>query len=142
VLRKRQAWFAVAFTIVGLVPIVVLTLEFGRANVQSLTGVPDARVARDSIAGWVWYARQMPWQVGWPLLALAVAAVPLGFARRLSRRLNPADLVLIGGWVVGGYLFLSAIDLKEARHALVFLPMVLVAAGLGLVRCCQRARRV
>jgi hypothetical protein len=132
VLRNRQAWFAVAVTVLGLIPIAFLTLKFGRANVQSLTGIPDARVARDSIAGWIWYARQMPWQLGWPLLALAVAAVPLGFAGRLSRRLSPADFTLVGGWVVGGYLLLSAIDLKEARHALVLLPMVLVAAGLGL----------
>ncbi|HTI78812.1 MAG TPA: glycosyltransferase family 39 protein [Acetobacteraceae bacterium] len=132
VLRNRQMWLAVAFAIIGLLPIAALTLKFGRANVQSLTGIPDARVARDSIAGWIWYARQMPWQLGWPLLVLAAAAVPLGFAGRLSRRLNPADLTLLGGWIVEGYLFLSAIDLKEARHALVFLPMVLVAAGLGL----------
>jgi hypothetical protein len=132
VLRNRQIWLAVAIAILGLIPIVVLTLKFGGANVQSLTGVPDARVARDSIAGWIWYARQIPSQLGWPLVVLAVAAVPLGFAGRLTRRLNPADLTLVGAWIVGGYLFLSAIDLKESRHALVFLPMVLVVAGLGL----------
>lgn len=131
-LRNRQTWFAVGFAVLGLIPIAFLTLKFGRANVQSLTGIPDARVARDSIAGWIWYARQMPSQLGWPLLGLAMAAVPLGLAGRLSRRLNRADVTLIGGWIAGGYLFLSAIDLKEARHALVFLPMVLLWAGLCL----------
>jgi len=71
VLGKRQTWFAVAFVVLGLIPIVLLTLKFGQANVQSVTGIPDARVARDSIAGWIWYVRQMPWQLGWPLLASA-----------------------------------------------------------------------
>ena len=131
-LGKRQAWFVIAFIVLGLIPVGFLTFEFGQANVQSVTGIPDARVARDSIAGWTWYVRQMPWQLGWPLLALAVLAVPLGIAGRLSRHLNRADLTLICGWILAGYLFLSLIDLKEARHALVFLPMVLVAAGLSL----------
>jgi hypothetical protein len=132
VLRERRTWLVVALTIVGLIPVVFLTIKFGGANVQSVTGIPDAAVSRDSIAGWTWYARQMPWQLGWPLLALAVLAVPLAVAGRLSPRLTRADLTLIGGWIVLGYLFLSVIDLKEGRHALVFLPMVLVAAGLGI----------
>jgi len=131
-LGKRQIWFVIVFTVLGLIPVAFLTLKFGQANVQSVTGIPDARVARDSIAGWTWYVRQMPWQLGWPLLALAVLAIPLGIAGRLSPRLSLADLTLICGWIVLGYLFLSLIDLKEARHALVFLPMVLVAAGLSL----------
>ena len=132
VLRERRTWLVVALTIIGLIPVVLLTIKFGGANVQSVTGIPDAAVSRDSIAGWIWYARQMPWQLGWPLLALAVLAVPLAVAGRLSPRLTRADLALIGGWIVLGYLFLSAIDLKEGRHALVFLPIVLVAAGLSI----------
>ena len=132
VLRERRTWLVVALTIIGLIPVVLLTIKFGGANVQSVTGIPDAAVSRDSIAGWIWYARQMPWQLGWPLLALAVLAVPLAVAGRLSPRLTRADLTLIGGWIVLGYLFLSAIDLKEGRHALVFLPLVLVAAGLSI----------
>ena len=130
-LRERRTWVLVVLTIVGLIPVAVLTIKFGGANVQSVTGIPDAAVSRASIAGWIWYARQLPWQLGWPLCALAVLAVPLAIAGRLSR-LTRADLVLIGGWFVLGYLFLSAIDLKEARHALVFLPIVLLAAGLSI----------
>jgi hypothetical protein len=46
--------------------------------------------------------------------------------------LKRSDLVLISGWFVLGYCFLSAIALKEARQALVILPMALLAAGLAL----------
>jgi hypothetical protein len=125
--RARHTWVVAGLTMVGLLPLIYLTVTFGAANVQSVTGIPDAAVSRGSLAGWVWYARQMPSQLGWPLLILAVLGVPLGW-RRLSR----SDLVLLGGWFLVGYLFLSSIDLKEARHALVILPAALVAAGLAI----------
>jgi hypothetical protein len=114
-------------TLVGLLPVVYLTVAFGGANVQSMTGIPDAEVSRATVAGWVWYARQMPSQLGWPLLVLAVLGVPLA-----CRRLTPSDWVLFGGWFLLGYLFLSVIDLKEARHVLVILPVALLAPGLAI----------
>jgi len=126
-LRERRIWIIAALAIIGLVPVIWLTVKFGGANVQSVTGIPDAGVSRGSIAGWIWYACQMPEQLGWPLLILAVLAIPLALPR-LARD----DAVLIIGWFVFGYVFLSAIDLKEARHALVVLPAVLLAAGLTL----------
>ncbi len=132
VLRERRTWIVAALTVVGLVPVIYLTVAFGGANVQSVVGIPDAAVARNSIAGWIWYARQMPWQVGWPLLVLAILVVPLAIARRVPARFTRSDQVLLGGWLLLGYLFLSAIDLKEARHAVVILPPVLLAASLSL----------
>ena len=125
--RARHTWIVAGLTLVGILPLIYLTVTFGGANVQSVTGIPDAAVSRASLAGWIWYARQMPSQLGWPLLILAILGVPLGL-RRLSR----SDLVLLGGWFLVGYLFLSSIDLKEARHALVILPAALVAAGLAI----------
>ncbi len=132
VLRERHTWIVAALTVVGLIPVIYLTVAFGGANVQSVVGIPDAAVSRDSVAGWIWYARQVPWQLGWPLLALAILIVPLAVAGRLPARFTRSDRVLLGGWILLGYVFLSAIDLKEARHAVVILPPVLLAAGLSL----------
>ncbi|HEX3404282.1 MAG TPA: glycosyltransferase family 39 protein [Acetobacteraceae bacterium] len=132
VLRERRTWIVAGLAIVGLLPLIYLTMKFGSANVQSVVGIPDAAVSRTSVAGWIWYARQLPWQLGWPLLALGVLAIPLAAARKLPERFTTSDRVLIGGWFLLGYLFLSMIDLKEARHALVFLPAVLLAAGISL----------
>ena len=128
VLRERRTWIVATLTVVGLLPLIWLTLKFGAANVQSVVGIRDATVSRGSILGWIWYARQMPSLVGWPLLALGVMAVPLA----LSRRVSLADRLLVFGWFLLGYLFLSAIDLKEARHALIILPPVLLAAGIAI----------
>jgi 4-amino-4-deoxy-L-arabinose transferase-like glycosyltransferase len=126
-LRERRTWIVAGLSLVGLLPVVYLTIAFGGANVQSVTGIPDAAVSRAMLSGWIWYARQMPSQLGWPLLVLAILGVPFAV-----RRLTRSDWVLLGGWFLLGYLFLSSIDLKEARHALVILPVALLASGLAV----------
>jgi len=132
VLRDRRIWGVAILTVVGLIPLIYLTVIFGGANVQSVVGIPDAAVSRRTIAGWIWYARLMPGLTGWPLLALSVLAFPFAIAGRLPSSFTRSDRMLLGGWLVIGYVFLSMIDLKEARHALVILPPLLVAAGLSV----------
>src|SRR5204863_6422079 len=69
---NRHTWAVTLLIIAGLVPVVVLTLRFGQANITSVIGIPDAEVSRHSLAGWVWYARQLPEQIGWPALTFAI----------------------------------------------------------------------
>ncbi|MBS0467513.1 MAG: glycosyltransferase family 39 protein, partial [Proteobacteria bacterium] len=69
-LRNRHHWWVAALAGVALVPLIVLTLKFGQANVQSVTGVADAVASRASWQGWVWYLKQIPSQVGWPVAVL------------------------------------------------------------------------
>jgi 4-amino-4-deoxy-L-arabinose transferase-like glycosyltransferase len=130
-LRQRHAWAVLMLSVLGLVPLIVLTLKFGQANVQSVSGVADAVASRASLAGWLWYLRQIPSQLGWPLAAVAAGAVVWGTVR--ARRLPNADgWVFWGLWFVLGYLFFSAIDLKEARHSVYILPALVFAAVAGL----------
>ncbi|HVZ70364.1 MAG TPA: glycosyltransferase family 39 protein [Rhizomicrobium sp.] len=129
--KNKHVWIAAALTAFGLVPLIVLTLKFGAANVQSVMGIADSRVARDSIAGWIWYAQNLPGLIWWPLLVLAVATPILFAAGILKSSLSRTDTVLLVSWFVVGYVALSLIDLKEARHALLILPPVLISAGLA-----------
>jgi hypothetical protein len=128
--RDRHAWLAALFLILGLIPITILTLKFGEVNMQSVLGIPDAEVSRYSLSGWLWYLRRLPEQIGWPLLAAAIAFPFLVAAGRRSRRVDSVDLILLCGWLVFGYVFFSLIDLKEARHSTLILPPLLLAAGL------------
>lgn len=130
--RNRHVWFSAALFIVGFIPVAFLTLKFGQANLQSVTGIADSEVSRASIAGWLWYATKLPEQLGWPLLLAAgsgAAAIWLG-----RRDFNQVDGVLLLGWFVVGYLFFSMIDLKEARHSTLLLPPLLIFAGLAAAR--------
>lgn len=126
VLRNHHHWWVAALAVVGLVPLAVLTLKFGQANVQSVTGVADAVASRASWQGWVWYLQQIPAQVGWPLVVLSLVGAALAAWRRLPG---------LGLWWLGfavGYLFFSSIDLKEARHSVFLLPSVVFFALLAL----------
>src|SRR5690606_887458 len=112
--RNRHHYLAVLLAVIALVPLLVLTLKFGQANVQSVTGVADAHVSRATLDGWLWYARQLPVQMGWPALPVVLAGLALlSRAPAGARRTEQLFLAL---WFACGYLFFSAIDLKESRH--------------------------
>lgn len=131
-LRDRHAWGAAILALVGLVPLVVLTLKFGQANVQSATGIADSLASRSSLAGWTWYLERLPGQLGWPLVIAAIAGALVLLKRRRAEGFMQGDLLFWTLWFVFGYLFFSAIDLKEARHSLFILPPVVLAAVLAL----------
>ena len=131
-LRDRHAWGAALLGLVGLIPLLVLTVKFGQANVQSATGIADALASRSSLAGWTWYVERLPGQLGWPLvIAAAVGALVLLKRRRIEGFIR-GDLLFWMLWFLFGYLFFSAIDLKEARHSLFILPPVVLVAVLAL----------
>ncbi len=130
--RDRHVWMAAILFLVGLVPVTVLTLKFGQANMASMVGIPDAVVSRYSLAGWFWYARQLPGQLGWAVLAAAILWPVLALAGRRPRDFDRADLVLLLGWFLTGYIFFCLIDLKEARHSTLILPPLIFAAFLAI----------
>jgi len=133
-LRDRHAWGAAILSLVGLVPLIVLTLKFGQANVQSATGIADSLASRSTLAGWTWYLERLPEQLGWPLVIAAAVGLVVLLARRRMDGFAKGDLLFWGLWFLFGYLFFSAIDLKEARHSLFILPPVVLAAVLGFSR--------
>ncbi len=131
--RDRHVWIAGALFVVGLVPLVLMSWKFGQANVQSVAGIDDAPVARDSIAGWLWYLRGLPSQIGWPTAALAGVGT-LGAALDRRWRLPRRDVWFLALWFASGYLVFSAIDLKDLRFTMVLLFPVVVPAVLLLDR--------
>lgn len=127
--RQRDAWAVLALSLAGLVPLLVLTLKFGQANVQSVGGIADSVASRASLAGWLWYARQFASQLGWPLLIASGAGLLWALVRQRSAPwFAGARFWLL--WLVVGYVFYSLIDLKEARHSVYLLPaFVFFAVG-------------
>ncbi len=122
--RPRPVVEAAVILGFGVLPLVWLTMVFGQANVQSTSGIPDATVGRATIAGWLWYARQLPSQLTWPLLGAAAAGAVLRAFRVRSSPMPTADFLFILIALTVGYLFFSAIDLKESRHTSLFLFLV------------------
>ena len=143
-LKDRHVWLAALIACIALIPLLVLTVKFGQANIQSASGINDSLVSRRSLAGWLWYLRQFPGQLGWAVLAAGAAGLAAAAVAALRRRsldgigtLNKGDAVFWLLWLVAGYLFFSAIDLKEARHSVYILPPVVLAAAMLLMRVPQ-----
>lgn len=126
--RNKHSYIIALLTLAGLVPLAVLTLKFGQANMQSVSGISDSEVSRATLAGWLWYAKQMPTQLGWPALLAALLGLA-SFAIAPSRIREHLFLIL---WLGIGYLFFSGIDLKEARHSVFLLFPLAVVAASGL----------
>lgn len=125
-LRNRHHWWVALLAAAGLVPLALITLKFGQANVQSVAGIADAVTSRASWQGWVWYLRQIPSQTGWPLAVLGAGGAAVAAWRRMPG---------LGLWWLSfamGYVFFSSIDLKEARHSVFLLPTVVFLAVLLL----------
>jgi 4-amino-4-deoxy-L-arabinose transferase-like glycosyltransferase len=132
--RDRHLWIVIALFVVGFIPLVVLTVQFGQMNVRQVVDQSLASAARPGTEGWLWYVTQFPRQLGWPLLIAACLWPVAVLLRRGRGKLDLADLVLVLGWLIAGYLFLSDIDLKSARYSTVIVPPMLVLAGLAIDR--------
>jgi len=131
--RDRRIWLAAALGIVGVIPLVLLTISFGNANVHSVIGVADAVAKRSTLSAWTWYAKHLPSMAGWTTLLLA-----LTFAgdRTFSSdsRMKRDEFLFLVLWFLVGYFFFSFIDLKEERHALFLAVPVALWAILAIDR--------
>lgn len=139
--RRSRNWWAAAVAIIGILPLVWLTLRFGQTNVGSVTSVPDAATARLSLANWLWYARQLPQQLGWPFALVAAVGLVVALVNSVRARRLTARGVLLATWLVVGYLFFSAIDLKSPRFTLPILPPLAIVTAMLAARLSRYGKR-
>jgi hypothetical protein len=132
-LRQWQIWVLAGAVVLAVLPLVAMTVLFGQGNVQSVVAIQDSHVSRASLAGWLYYASLLPRQAGWCVAALAAAFIIGAIARRRWRLADPGGWLLFG-WLVAGYLFFSAIDLKDGRLDLAILLPLAVFAVLAINR--------
>lgn len=136
-LRRHPVPAAAVLCAVGMIPAVVLTIKFGMINVQSVGGRPDD-LSRASLGAWLFYAEQIPLYLGWVGTALAAG----GAALVLRRRAAPLEAWLawlLLAWFICGYLFFSAIGVREARHGLTVAFPLMIFAVLALHRLLPRS---
>jgi hypothetical protein len=129
-LGQGRVWLALGLALLALVPLVILTVKFGSANVQSVVGVADTPAARFSLESWTWYGTRLAQMTGWVPLVLATAFLLLRFAGYVTA-IPRRDLEFLLLWFGGVYVLLSVVSLKETRHAtLLLVPVAIWAAAL------------
>lgn len=121
-----------------LIPLVVIQMQFGRENLRSVQGIPDAPHQLWEIDNWTWYWRHLDNIAGWPLMiATGIGVVVLVFGK--DRR-DRAFAFLLIGFLLLIYAVFSFVALKEERHIQALLiPMVLLGC-LGMSRLLQMTR--
>jgi 4-amino-4-deoxy-L-arabinose transferase-like glycosyltransferase len=129
-LIDRRIILAAIVALVLALPAAWLTYKFGSVNLDNLNG-RAAGEPIDSLDRWTYYLRQLPDQLGWLTVLLAVPGSVVLW-RRAREAAGTWLPVLLTTWFVWGYLFFSAIRVHEARHDLMILFPVILAAVSAL----------
>ena len=136
----KTRFIALALLIILALPSLAMFAYFSRVNqsqVMEMAGMPPLF----SWKNWVWYAAQLPEQMGWPALAFTicglVAAVPLAYSKRL-----PVSALVVGGFCLSSWIFFSVVSNKEPRFNLPSIPFLFLFAALSLSRLTQSVTRL
>jgi 4-amino-4-deoxy-L-arabinose transferase-like glycosyltransferase len=131
--RRREFWRATVLFVLGMVPVTVVLLLWGRLNLKTVTGGNWVEYSRLSLAGWLYVARQWPYQVGWIVLTLGIVYCAGALVWKRWRLPSPI-LFLMGAWVLTGYVFFTLIALKLERHTIFLIFALVFFAVLAIVR--------
>lgn len=137
-LRDRRLWWTAAAAAIAALPAIGLLLTFGSANLQSAADL-SGELPRWSFAAWSFYPDLLPRIVGWPVLGLAIVGLVALMAGRIPA-LKGWPAWLLVGWTVIGYIFFTAIAVREPRHLMTALPPLAVLAACALDQL--RPRRI
>lgn len=129
-LRDRRLWWTAAAAAIAALPAIGLLLTFGSANLQSAADL-SGELPRWSVAAWSFYPVLLPQIVGWPVLGLAAVGLVALMAGRIPA-LKGWPAWLLVGWTVIGYVFFTAIAVREPRHFMTALPPLAVLAACAL----------
>jgi len=146
VLRDRRVVLTAILSLVATIPAVLLTLRFGAVNMMNVTGLAGTNLALTDPRAWVFYARAIPGQLGYvPTVLALIGAAALAWqaaarpAADQTKAGRPVWLpILMLSWFVFGYLFFSAISVRDPRHDLSILFPVALCAALALHRFLPR----
>jgi len=131
IFRDSHLRFAALLVLLLTLPLVLLTLRFGTRHFVEVTGGSAANYAniRLHLASWLFYARALPRQVGWPIVALACIYPILSLASH-NWGMPKYMAGLLSSWFIVGYLFFSALSVHDPRHlSLILFPLVAFAGS-------------
>lgn len=134
-LKRVHIWIIAAPAVIALIPLLILQVKFADVNVMNVVSRPDIDSDRFSMESILWYPAQFAGMTSVPFMLAAIfGAASLAFYwRRISSRYFWA--LLIASFIIGLCL-LTAITLKEPRHATLLLPAlaIIAAAPLALMQ--------
>jgi 4-amino-4-deoxy-L-arabinose transferase-like glycosyltransferase len=132
--RRRELWWSALLFVIGMLPLGIFTWLWGRANVQQAVGGGWVKHSRLSATTWSYVASyEWPLQMGWVVLALAVAYC-IGCLVRKEWRLPKSALFFFLAWVASGYVFFTVIAVTSQRYTIFLIFPFALFAILAIVR--------
>lgn len=133
---NKYNWAAFAIATVFIMPALALSVKFGQANLQSVSGISDAAVQRGAVEYWLWYLQALPAQMTWGGLVVVIIGAGIGVLcyGTSFKESTKSSLVFYLLWFIIGYMFYTMIDLKEARHSVFLLFPLVLLIGVVLNR--------
>ena len=133
IFRRKEFWLSALLFVVGLIPFGVATWLWGRLNVEQSVGGASVENSRATVLGWLFVVRQLPRQVGWIVLALAVAFCVEAFLRKRWRPPGPVVFFFVT-WLLVGTVFFTLIALKLERYTIFLIFSLVFFSVLAIVR--------
>jgi 4-amino-4-deoxy-L-arabinose transferase-like glycosyltransferase len=129
--RERAVMRAAVVGLVGMMPLLFLTYQFGSINVESVAGRRPGFLPRFGLDAWLYYGRLIPPDLGIAATLLSVVGL-LSMARFQRGSHERWMAIFLVTWLVVAYVFFSAIALREPRHGLLMLLPLAVNAIVAL----------
>jgi len=129
VFALRHLWIAAAIAAVLLVPLAAVTLRFGSMDMDLATGVAASQGPHHLWSSLGYYAGLLPGQAGIVVLGLAVLFVVLEIVAPQRGWRDPLLVTSLVTFAVG-YVFFTAIHLKDERYTIhILAPLALFAVA-------------
>ncbi len=131
--KRRALWINCAAVSVLMLPLAAVTLKYGAVNGSSVVGGKWATKSIYTLDGWLFYFEMMPRQLNWIVFLLAIGglvALAIAWKRGQKGAFGEAEKFFLI-WFATGYLFFTAIALKEPRLTTpILLPLAFFAVDL------------
>jgi 4-amino-4-deoxy-L-arabinose transferase-like glycosyltransferase len=129
VFAQRRLWNAAAIAVVLLAPLAAITWRFGSMDMDLATGTAASQGPHHLWSSLEYYAGLLPAQVGIVVLGLAVLFVVLEVVAPQRGWRDPLLVTSLVTFAVG-YLFFTAIHLKDERYTIhILAPLALFAVA-------------
>lgn len=126
IFKDNHYYIILALTVLGLIPLIYITFEFGQSNIQSATDSPEAINDTFTLEVLTWYLIRIPDQLGWAAIFGLFAALTSFILWTEGKIIAIKNSLFLIFWFVIGYIFYTFIELKLIRFSIhMLLPLAL-----------------
>lgn len=126
IFKDRHYYIISVLAVLGLIPLIYMTFEFGQSNIQAAIDSPEAINDTFTPEVLTWYLIRIPEQLGWAAILGLFSAITSFILWTKDRTLAIKKSLFLILWFVTGYIFYTYIELKLTRFSIhMLLPLAL-----------------